>query len=130
MNLVTWLAPWASGTTAQRIELPSLATIPDSDQRLFLRAYLRSNIDKDQDIARHTVYSTDLARIFLMSAPSSAQHSPARARERPPGERAGSKPLGRTVRRQAALAAEWLAAVASSSNAVEMSRMLMTPIKL
>lgn len=35
-----------------RPELPSLAGIADADQRLFLRFYLRSNQDSDQDIAR------------------------------------------------------------------------------
>ena len=35
-----------------RPELPSLAGIPNADERLYLRFYLRSNIEKDQDIAR------------------------------------------------------------------------------
>jgi hypothetical protein len=35
-----------------RIELPALASIRDADQRFFLRMYLRSNIEKDQDEAR------------------------------------------------------------------------------
>jgi hypothetical protein len=35
-----------------RIELPSLRGIPDADQRFYLRMYLRSNIEKDQDEAR------------------------------------------------------------------------------
>jgi len=35
-----------------RPELPSLRGVDDADQRLFLRFYLRSNIDKDQDVAR------------------------------------------------------------------------------
>jgi hypothetical protein len=35
-----------------RIELPSLRGIAGADQRFFLRMYLRSNIAKDQDIAR------------------------------------------------------------------------------
>lgn len=39
-------------TRPPRIELPSLRSIRDADQRFFLRMYLRSNMDKDQDIAR------------------------------------------------------------------------------
>jgi hypothetical protein len=39
-------------TRLPRIELPSLRSIRDADQRFFLRMYLRSNIDRDQDIAR------------------------------------------------------------------------------
>lgn len=39
-------------TRPPRVELPSLATIRDADQRFFLRMYLRSNMDRDQDIAR------------------------------------------------------------------------------
>lgn len=35
-----------------RPELPSLRGIADADDRLFLRFYLRSNIECDQDIAR------------------------------------------------------------------------------
>jgi hypothetical protein len=35
-----------------RIELPSLAGIRDRDLRFFLRMYLRSNLDKDQDVAK------------------------------------------------------------------------------
>jgi hypothetical protein len=44
--------PWAARTQVPRQELPSLAIIHDADQRLFLRMYLRSNIEKDQDVAR------------------------------------------------------------------------------
>lgn len=35
-----------------RPELPALARIPNADARLFLRMYLRSNIESDQEIAR------------------------------------------------------------------------------
>ena len=35
-----------------RPDLPSLAHIADADQRLFLRMYLRSNMERDQAIAR------------------------------------------------------------------------------
>lgn len=35
-----------------RPELPSLAGIADADARLALRFYLRSNLDRDQEIAR------------------------------------------------------------------------------
>ncbi len=35
-----------------RPELPSLQGIADKDERLFLRMYLRSNMDADQDIAK------------------------------------------------------------------------------
>jgi hypothetical protein len=35
-----------------RTELPSLQGIADADERLYLRFYLRSNIQSDQDIAR------------------------------------------------------------------------------
>jgi len=35
-----------------RPELPSLRRIPDADARLFLRFYLRSHQDSDQDVAR------------------------------------------------------------------------------
>ncbi len=35
-----------------RPELKSLAAIPDADARLYLRFYLRSNMDRDQDIAK------------------------------------------------------------------------------
>lgn len=33
-------------------DLPSLRTIRDPDQRFFLRMYLRSNMDSDQEIAK------------------------------------------------------------------------------
>jgi hypothetical protein len=39
-------------TKIPRPELPSLQRIPDPDARLFLRFYLRSHVDKDQEIAR------------------------------------------------------------------------------
>ena len=39
-------------TKIPRVELPSLQRIPDADQRLYLRMYLRSLVDKDQDEAR------------------------------------------------------------------------------
>ena len=35
-----------------RPELPSLAHIDNADQRLYLRFYLRSNMERDQEIAR------------------------------------------------------------------------------
>ena len=35
-----------------RVELPALATIRDADARFFLRFYLRSNMARDQDVAR------------------------------------------------------------------------------
>ena len=35
-----------------RPELPALARVCDADQRLFLRMYLRSNRESDQEIAR------------------------------------------------------------------------------
>jgi hypothetical protein len=35
-----------------RPELPSLQRIADRDERLYLRFYLRSNIETDQEIAR------------------------------------------------------------------------------
>lgn len=35
-----------------RVELPALATIRDADERFFLSRYLRSNMDRDQDVAR------------------------------------------------------------------------------
>lgn len=35
-----------------RPELPSLAHIADADQRLYLRFYLRSHMERDQEIAR------------------------------------------------------------------------------
>lgn len=34
------------------VELPSLARIRDADQRFFLRMYLRSNQDSDQEEAK------------------------------------------------------------------------------
>ncbi len=37
---------------APRQELPSLRSIRDADQRLYLRMYLRSLIDSDQEIAK------------------------------------------------------------------------------
>ena len=40
------------GTKVPRPELRSLRRIPDSDARLFLRFYLRSHQDSDQDVAR------------------------------------------------------------------------------
>jgi len=39
-------------TKIPRPELPSLRKIPDPDQRLFLRFYLRSHMERDQDVAR------------------------------------------------------------------------------
>lgn len=39
-------------TKVPRPELQSLARIRNADERLYLRMYLRSNIDSDQDIAR------------------------------------------------------------------------------
>lgn len=47
MAVRDWDAPLVA-----RLELPALQSIHDSDQRLFLRFYLRSNIERDQDIAR------------------------------------------------------------------------------
>lgn len=44
--------PIAPPARVPRVELPSLAGIADADQRLFLRMYLRSNMDSDQEIAR------------------------------------------------------------------------------
>lgn len=35
-----------------RLELPSLQSIRFSDERLFLRMYLRSNLERDQDEAK------------------------------------------------------------------------------
>lgn len=39
-------------TKVPRSELPILRRIPSPDERLYLRFYLRSNIDKDLEIAR------------------------------------------------------------------------------
>ena len=39
-------------TKIPRTELPALARVRDADQRLFLRMYLRSNQEKDREIAR------------------------------------------------------------------------------
>jgi len=39
-------------TKVPRPDLPSLRRIPDADARLYLRFYLRSHQDKDQDEAR------------------------------------------------------------------------------
>lgn len=47
-----WDAAHRTAPIVPRQELPSLAAIPDADARLFLRFHLRSNIGKDQDIAR------------------------------------------------------------------------------
>ena len=46
------LEPWTARTKVQRTDLPSLRRIPDPDQRLYLRFYLRSHMDRDQEIAR------------------------------------------------------------------------------
>ena len=35
-----------------RVELPALATMRDADERFYLRMYLRSNMERDQDEAR------------------------------------------------------------------------------
>lgn len=47
-----WDALHRPPPTVPRPELPALAGITDADQRLFLRFYLRSNQDVDQETAR------------------------------------------------------------------------------
>ena len=44
--------PIAPPARVPRVELPSLQGITDADQRLYLRMYLRSGMDADQEIAR------------------------------------------------------------------------------
>lgn len=44
--------PIAPPARVPRPELAALAGIADADQRLYLRMYLRSNMDADQEIAR------------------------------------------------------------------------------
>lgn len=44
--------PIAPDAPVPRVELPSLAGIAGADERLFLRMYLRSQVEADQEIAR------------------------------------------------------------------------------
>jgi hypothetical protein len=52
MPVQDWDAKFREAPAVPRPELPILAGIPDADARLFLRFYLRSNIQSDQDIAK------------------------------------------------------------------------------
>jgi hypothetical protein len=47
-----WDAAHRIAPNVPRRELRSLQRIPDSDARLYLRFYLRSHQDSDQDVAR------------------------------------------------------------------------------
>ena len=47
-----WDAAHRTAPNVPRPELPSLRRIMDADARLFLRFYLRSHQDADQDVAR------------------------------------------------------------------------------
>ncbi len=61
MSVRDWDAQHRASPLIPRPELPALAGIRDADQRLFLRFYLRSNKESDQDEARKRcgVYGVD-----------------------------------------------------------------------
>lgn len=72
MPVRDWDAQHKQPPSIPRPELPSLQTIADPDERFYLRNYLRSNIDRDQDEARKrcAVWGIDYER-----ARHEAQHA-------------------------------------------------------